>query len=188
MKNQALVILAFTCTFTAPSAAQQTLGDAGREARKNKPPEPTTRVITNDDFGRPWVSEKPDSPAASDDAAKSDADKDKQKAEKQKAEKKKTSVEEQAELDKQWRERISAQNEKISVLERELDVLQRENRQRASNYYGDAGNRLRNPQKYADDERKYRDDIATKQKAIDDAKKELENMREEARKAGASGG
>ena len=181
MKNQALVILAFTCTLTALSAAQQTLGDAGREARKNKPPEPTTKVITNDDFGRPWVSEKPDSPAASDDAAKSDADKAKQKAEK-----KKTSAEEQAELDKQWRERISAQNEKISVLERELDVLQRENRQRASNYYGDAGNRLRNPGKYADDERKYRDDIATNQKAIDDAKTELENMKEVARKAGAS--
>lgn len=181
MKNQSLLILAFTCTFTALAAAQQSLGDAAREARKNKPPEPTTKVVTNDDFGRPWVSEKPDSPAASDAAAKSDADKDKQKAEK-----KKTSVEEQAELDKQWRERISAQNEKISVLERELDVLQRENRLRASNYYGDAGNRLRNPQKYADDERKYRDDIATKQKAIDDAKTELENMREQARKAGAS--
>jgi len=57
---------------------------------------------------------------------------------------------------------------------------------RASSYYGDAGNRLRNPQKYADDDRKYRDDIAAKQKAVSDAKTELENMKEQARKAGAS--
>ena len=59
---------------------------------------------------------------------------------------------------------------------------------RSSNYYGDAGNRLRNPQKYAEDDRKSRDDMAAKQKAIDEAKTELENMREEARKAGASAG
>lgn len=183
--SRTLIILAFGCTFAALCAAQQTLGDAGRQARKNKPPEPTTRVITNDDFGRPWVSVSPDSDANATDQKNADADKAKDK---DKDKEKKTSAEQQAELDKQWRERISAQNEKIAVLERELDVLQRENRMRASNYYGDAGNRLRNPGKYADDERKYRDDIAAKQKAIDDAKTELENMREEARKAGASGG
>ena len=94
----------------------------------------------------------------------------------------------QAEVDRQWREKIAAQNEKIALLQRELDVLQRENRLRASSYYGDAGSRLRNPGKYAEDDRQYRDNIAAKQKAIDDAKTELENMKEAARKAGASGG
>ena len=182
--SHALVFLALGCAFPALAAAQQSLGDVAREVRKNKPPEPTTKVVTNEDFGRPWVSDKSaGTPASADEnAAKSDANKDKDKG------KKKTSAEEQAELDKQWRDKISAQSEKIAVLERELDVLQREGRMRASNYYGDAGNRLRNPKQYADDDRKYRDDIAAKQKAIDDAKTELENMREEARKAGASGG
>jgi hypothetical protein len=180
MRTHKLVILAFGCTFTALAAAQQTLGDAAREARKNKPPEPTTKVVTNDDFGRPWVSINPDS---SDEANKPDADKDKDK---NKEKEKKSQVEQQAELDKAWRARIAAQNEKISILERELDVLQRENRLRASSYYGDAGNRLRNPGKYAEDDRKYREDIAAKQKSIEDAKTELDNMREQARKAGAS--
>ena len=177
-----LVLLAFACIFTMPSAAQQSLGDAAREARKNKPPEPTTKVITNDDFGRPWVSTTPQGLPS--DTANSDSDAKKSGEAKNKE--KKSSAEDQAELDKQWREKIAGQNEKISLLERELDVLQRENRVRASNYYGDAGNRLRNPQKYADDDRKYRDDIAAKQKAISDAKTELENMKEQARKAGAS--
>ena len=182
MKKQALVFLAFGCTFSVVSAAQQSLGDAARQARRNKPPEPTTRVITNDDFGRPWVSINSDTS----DNAISDADKN--KAQENAKEKKKTAAEEQAQLDKQWKARIDSQNERISLLERELDVLQRENRQRATNYYGDAGNRLRNPGKYAEDERQYRDNIASKQKELEDAKTELENLREEARKAGASGG
>jgi len=173
----AAVFLALGCSL---AAAQGSLGDVAREARRNKPAEPTTRVVTNDDFGAPWVPQKTESPATSGEAAKSDAGKNKAQP------KKKSSAEEQAELDKQWREKISAQNEKIAILERELDVLQREGRMRSSNYYGDAGNRLRNPQKYAEDDRKSRDDMAAKQKAIDEAKTELENMREEARKAGAS--
>jgi len=181
MKKQALVILAFGCTFTALSAAQQSLGEAAREARKNRPPEPTTKVITNDDFGRPWVSINSDD---SDNAKSADKDKAPENAK----EKKKTAAEEQAQLDKQWKAKIDSQNEKITLLERELDILQRENRQRATNYYGDAGNRLRNPGKFAEDERQYRDNIAAKQKELEDAKTELENMREEARKAGASGG
>jgi len=180
MRKQALIIIAFASTFSALCAAQQSLGEAARQARRNKPPEPTTKVITNDDFGRPWVSIQSDAGNAD---VKSDADKDKQRENA----KQKPAAEQQAELDKQWRDRITAQNEKISLLQRELDVLQRENRQRATNYYGDAGNRLRNPGKYAEDERKYRDNIAAKQKEIDDAKTELENMREQARKAGASG-
>ena len=175
----AAVFLALGCGL---AAAQGSLGDVAREARRNKPAEPTTRVVTHDDFGAPWVPQKTESPATSDEAAKSHAGKNKAQP------KKKSSAEEQAELDKQWREKISAQNEKIALLERELDVLQREGRMRSSNYYGDAGNRLRNPQKYAEDDRKSRDDMAAKQKAIDEAKTELENMREEARKAGASAG
>ena len=180
-----LVILAFGCTLATLATAQQSLGDAAREARKNKPAEPTTKVVTNDDFGRPWVSINPDT-SDSQEASKPDADKEKDKDKDKNKEK--TTAEQQAELDKQWREKTSAQNEKIALLERELDVLQRENRLRASSYYGDAGNRLRNPGKYAEDDRQYRDNIAAKQKSIDDAKTELENMKEAARKAGASGG
>ena len=59
---------------------------------------------------------------------------------------------------------------------------------RAASYYGDAGSRLRNERQYADDDRKYRDQVTTKQKAIDDGKAKLEQMKDEARKAGASPG
>ena len=70
--------------------------------------------------------------------------------------------------------------------ERELDVMQRENKLRTADYYGDAGTRLRDAKKFTDDDRKYQDDIAAKQKALDDAKTKLDQTREEARKAGAN--
>src|SRR5690348_5937231 len=146
--SHTLVFLALGCTFTALSAAQQSLGDAAREARKNKPPEPTTKVVTNDDFGRPWVSTTSQGLPSDGSKSDSDKDKDKEKDKDKDKEKKKTSADEQAEFDKQWREKIAAQNDKIALLQRELDVLQRENRLRASNYYGDAGNRLRNQKQY----------------------------------------
>src|SRR5690242_14341899 len=43
------------------AAAQQSLGEAARQARKNKPAEPTTKVITNDDLGPTRSSQMSDS-------------------------------------------------------------------------------------------------------------------------------
>lgn len=177
----------------AGAAAQQSLGDAAREARKNKPSEPTTKVITNDelrssgglalpDYGTTPADDK-DAKADSEAKAAADKDKDKDK-DKPKAS---LSADDQAKLDKDWQDKISKQKDQIALLERELDVLQRENKLRASNYYGDAGTRLRDPQKYADADRKSQSDIAAKQKEIDDAKANLEQMRDDARKAGANG-
>ena len=168
------------------AVGQQSLGDVARKARKNKPAEPTTNVITNDTLGVPTkpVDDSASTGTASDSekpVADSKADaKDKNKP----AEKK--SGDDQAKIDKEWGDKISAQKDSIALLERELDVLQRENKLRAATFYADAGNRLRDEKKYADDDRKYRDQIDAKQKAIDDAKSKLDQMRDDARKAGAS--
>jgi hypothetical protein len=51
-------------------------------------------------------------------------------------------------------------------------------------FYADAGARLRDEKKYAEDDRKYQADIANKQKAIADGKATLDKLREEARRAG----
>lgn len=170
------------------AAAQQSLGEAARKARKNKPPEPTTKVITNDELKSSGGLALPDAaPAASDKEAKPDEDKDKDKDKDKEKAKANLSPDDQAKLDKEWEEKISAKQDQIALLERELDVLERENKLRATNYYADAGTRLRDEKKYAEDDRKYLGDIAAKQKAIDDAKAELDRMREEARKAGANG-
>ena len=50
--------------------------------------------------------------------------------------------------------------------------------------YGDAGNRLRNSADWDKQDAQYKQQIADKQKALDDAKQKQDEMQEEARKAG----
>jgi len=140
-------------------------------------------VITNDDisssssrttdtlYNTPDSSSSDNAKATGDDKKKSDA-----------------AADAQDKLDKSWKQKFAAQKNSIAALEKELADLQRDVQSRASNFYGDAGTRLRNGAKYAEDDRKSRDTIAAKQKQLDEAKARLEQMKEEARKAGASPG
>ena len=86
---------------------------------------------------------------------------------------------------KQWADKIATQKEQIDLLTRELDVLQREYQIRAAAMYADAGNRMRNSADWDKQDAQYKQDIADKQKTLDDAKQKLEDLQEEARKAGA---
>jgi len=86
---------------------------------------------------------------------------------------------------KQWADKIQAQRQQIDLLSRELDVLQREYQLRAAAMYADAGNRLRNQADWDKQDAQYKQQIADKQKAVDDAKQKLEDLQEEARRAGA---
>jgi len=85
---------------------------------------------------------------------------------------------------KQWQDKLSAQKESIDLIGRELDVLQREYQIRAAAMYADAGNRLRNQSDWDKTDAQYKQQIADKQKALDDAKQKLDDMQEDARKAG----
>ena len=85
---------------------------------------------------------------------------------------------------KQWGEKIAAQKEQIDLLTRELTVLQREYQIRAAAMYSDVGNRLRNSGDWDKQDAQYKQQIADKQKQVDDANQKLTDMQEEARKAG----
>ena len=85
---------------------------------------------------------------------------------------------------KQWGDKIAQQQQSIDLLTRELDVVQREYQIRAAAMYADVGNRLRNSADWDKQDAQYKQQIADKQKALDDAKQKLEDLREEARKAG----
>jgi len=86
---------------------------------------------------------------------------------------------------KQWSDKIKAQEQQIELVSRELDVLQREYQLRAAAMYADAGNRLRNQGEWDKQDAQYPQPIADTQKSVDDAKQKLDDLREEARKAGA---
>jgi hypothetical protein len=85
---------------------------------------------------------------------------------------------------KAWQEKLTAQKEQVSMASRELDVTQREYQLRAAAMYADAGNRLRNSVQWDKEEATYKQQLADKQKALDEAKQKLEDMKEEAVKAG----
>ena len=56
---------------------------------------------------------------------------------------------------------------------------------KASEFYADTARRTQNPTGFAKDDADYKQQIADKQKALDDAKAKLNDLQEEARKAGA---
>ena len=80
--------------------------------------------------------------------------------------------------------KLDQQKQKIDSLNHELDLDQREHRLRAAAYYGDAGTRLRDSAQYDKDDAQYKSDVDGKQKAVAAAQQELDQMQEQARKAG----
>ncbi len=85
---------------------------------------------------------------------------------------------------KQWADKLAQQKDQVDLMNRELDVLQREYQIRAAAMYADVGNRLRNSSDWDKQDAQYKQQIADKQKAIEDAKQKMDDLEEEARKAG----
>jgi len=84
----------------------------------------------------------------------------------------------------QWQQKITFQQGEVDQIARELDLDQREYRLRAASFYADAGERMRNEAAWDKEDADYKQKIAEKQKALDDAKQKLSDLQEEARKAG----
>lgn len=81
--------------------------------------------------------------------------------------------------------RLAAQRDKVSLLSRELDVLKGEYNLKATQFYNDAVRRAQNQSGLIPDDAKYKQQIADKQKALDDANSELTKMQDDARSQGA---
>jgi hypothetical protein len=197
-----LVAVVITGAVSTPLMAQsqpqtQSLGDYARASKKTKPAaQSAVKTYDNDTLlgsGSLSVVGNPSQP-------KAEADKDKDKdaasetasAEKSDAQKKvensggkpSQGAEDRKKALDAWKEKLAAQQAKIALLSRELDVLQRESQIRAAAFYADAGNRLRNSADWDTQDRKYKQEIADKRKAIDEAKIQLSDLQEQARKAG----
>jgi hypothetical protein len=166
------------------AAAAQSLGDAARELRAKKPaPSPGAKVYTNDTIAsgasaasasesQPAArASESTAPAASSAAAGSESSSG-------------SAADERAKAEADWKQKFAEQRKAITQLERELDVLKRENKLRAAAFYADAGNRLRDEKKYAEDDRRYQAETAAKEQEVAAAKQKFADMQEQARKAG----
>jgi len=178
----------------AGAATGQSLGDVARSARKTKSQQTTeNRHFDNDNLpksdhlnvvGPPPADNAAVAQATDPNAAAPDASA--QQAAVAPASDPKAAETDRKRVDDEWKSKIEAQRAKIDALNHELDLTQREYRLRAAVMYADAGNRLRNQAAWDKEDADFKKQIDDKQKAVDGAKQDLDNLQEQARKAGAS--
>lgn len=170
------------------SPDQSSLGNYARKVRKDSgTTKPKPKVFDNDnlpvDDKLSIVGPAPAANEAGDKSAAAADSKDKDAAAKPAAPAQDEQAKKQAAW-KVWQDKLSAQKDAIDLASRELDVTQREYELRAAAMYADVGNRMRNATQWDKEEAEYKQKIADRHKAVDDAKQKLEDMKEEARKAG----
>lgn len=85
----------------------------------------------------------------------------------------------------EWKSEIDTQKAKVDLAARELDVLQREYKLKSATFYTDTARRVQNPNGFAADDAKYKQQIADRQKTLDDERSKLNDMQNRARQAGA---
>ena len=196
MKSIAYVWLAvaiFAGTLTTLAGAQsEPLGDYARAVRKEKKQEKleSGKRFDNDNLPKTdtlsVVGKAADqsAPNSSDAADKAQTDQKADDSAKLGESKPGEPAKERQKMYDEWKKKITAQQEQVNLLTREMDVMQREYRLRAAAFYADAGNRLRNAGSWDKEDAQYKQQLAEKQKNLDAAKEELQDLRERARKAG----
>ena len=201
MKSIAYVWLAvaiFAGTLTTLAGAQsEPLGDYARAVRKEKKQEKleSGKRFDNDNLpktdtlsvvGKAADQSAPNSSDAASQAAQDKAQTDQKADDSAKLGESKPGepAKERQKMYDEWKKKITAQQEQVNLLTREMDVMQREYRLRAAAFYADAGNRLRNAGSWDKEDAQYKQQLAEKQKTLDTAKEELQDLRERARKAG----
>jgi hypothetical protein len=201
MKRSVLVsmVLVFVASLAVSLASAQdsALGDYARQVRKQKGHQaPSAKKFDNDNIpmsdklsvvgqepaadpnGTDATNNKvaPPPDAAGTSTAQVNGNQDKAAADDEVAQKK--------QMFEGWKKKIDGQRGQCDLLARELDVLNREYRLRAAAFYADAGNRLRNSGTWDKEDSQFKDQITAKQKQLDDAKAQLDDLQEQARKAG----
>jgi len=186
MKHTNLMTIGTLLLLGVSGAAAQSLGDYAREARKNKTETTSaTHHYDNDNLPTGQALSVVGPPAASDDKTAPAPDPaNAAPAVKAPAVDPAAAAAEHQKASDELKGKIDKQKEKIDWLNHDLDLEQREYRLRAAAMYGDAGNRLRNSAQWEKDEAQYKSDFQTKQKALDAARQELDQLQEQARKAG----
>jgi hypothetical protein len=163
---------------TAPSPDQSSLGDYARKVHKDPAVKVKPKVYDNDNLPKDdKLSVVGDAGATANAAATTENKEAETKSADDETSKKQSEW-------KGWQDKISSQKNAIDLASRELDVVQKEYQLRAAAMYADVGNRMRNAAQWDKEDADYKQKIADKQKAVDDAKQKLDEMQEEARKAG----
>ena len=166
--------------------SQQTgdpVADAARRAREAKQTSAKPRKVYTDDD----VSRSKPAPAAAAAPTDNSSTQHSSKPAAGTSSKTATSADQDAKAEADWRKRFKEQRENIARVEKELDILQRENQKDQIQYYPD-------PQKAMTEQYTRKDinekdaKIAAKQKEIEQLKQGLSDLDDALRKAGGDSG
>jgi hypothetical protein len=180
MKHTKLMAIVTMLLLGVSAAAAQSLGDYARAVRKNKAePSSTSRHFDNDNLPtNEALSVVGPPPGAAANAGQKTAAVDSAAAAAAVAAARQKTADE-------WNDKIAKQKAKIDSLNHELDLDQREVRVRAAAWYTDPSISGRSIQ-WNKDDAQFRSDIDAKQKALDTARQQLDEMQSQAHKAGVA--
>jgi hypothetical protein len=189
MKHMKPLVIATLLLLGIGAAAAQSLGDYARAARKNKDkaePSSTSHHYDNDNLpaNQPLSVVGPP-PAADADAAPEAADA-KSTSDKAAAANPVAADAERQKTEDEWKKKLDAQKEKVDSLNHDLDLQQREYRLRVATQYDSQGNRIQNAGQWGKEDAQYRSDAEAKQKALEAAQQELNDLQDQAHKAGVA--
>jgi len=172
MKHTKLMAIVTLLLLGVSGAAAQSLGDYARAARKNKAETSSTaRHYDNDNLPtNETLSVVGPSPEAAANAGQKAA-----------AVASSAATAEPQKSAEEWNDKIAKQKAKIDSLNHEIDLDQRELHLRVAAEYSDSSTSA-----LAIHEAQYRSDIDAKQKALDAARQQLDEIQEQARKAGVA--
>ncbi len=189
-------VLAILALAAFASAQDQSLADAARLHKQQQTGKPTAaKVFTNDDLpttetistvGAAPADNTPTKPIANDngtDAGQSPSAapaKDGAKADDPAKDKKKSWED--------WQKKIETQRASVAQMQKENDEIERQYKLTTGNYYNSAQQRVYDGAAMAKEDAAYKEQMGQKRKAIEDAKQKVDDMQEDARKAGVPAG
>ena len=87
-----------------------------------------------------------------------------------------------------WRDKIQKQKASVEQMRKENEEIDRQYKLTSGNYYNSAQQRLYDGAAMAKEDAAYKQQLEQKKKAIDDAKQKIDDLQEEARRAGVPSG
>lgn len=161
------------------TSSQPSLAEAAAQARAQSKATTAKHVYTNDDF----VSSEP-APTVAADAKDASGAEAKTEAKEEKDKDKKDAKAEMAAKNSALKAKIADLKKSIADQQKDISLMEREHQIKTAEYYADAGTQLRTSGQWFVDEKQYQDDLASKKKALSDAQASLDELSEQARKAG----
>jgi hypothetical protein len=191
MKHMKPTVIATLLLLGISVASAQSLGDYARAVRKDKDkaePSSTSRHYDNDNLPtKQPLSVVGPPPAADADAVSEAGDAKPKSSDKAAAANPAATDAANAEHQKaadDWTKKIDEQQKKLDTLNHDLDLAQREYRVRVASQYDSEANRIQNAGQWGKEDAQYRTDSEAKQKAIEAAQQELNDLQDQAHKAG----